>query len=83
MGRTATVRQLRNNFPAVKKLVEQEGEVIVTDQGEPKYRLTRYVRPRAIEAPVKDYLARLRRHQPKPLTPAAARALHDDNRGSR
>ena len=42
MAATASIRDLRNNFPRVKKLVEEEGEVVVTDQGTPKYRLTRY-----------------------------------------
>ena len=36
----ATIRDLRNHFPKVKKLVETEGEVIVTDKGAPKYKLT-------------------------------------------
>ena len=83
MAPTATVRDLRNHFPRVKKLVEQEGEVIVTEQGEPKYRLTRYGRRRpTLQAP-KDYLARLRRHQPRSMSAAAAKRLHDDARGDR
>ena len=28
---TTTIRELRNQFPKVKKMVETEGEVIVTD----------------------------------------------------
>ena len=81
---TATIRQLRNNFPAIKRLIEQEGEVVVTDQGTPKYRLVRYLpRPSKRVPASKDYLARLRRHQPKPLAPLAAQALHDENRGTR
>lgn len=38
----ATTRVLRNNFSKVKALVETEGEVVVTDNGEPKYKLTLY-----------------------------------------
>jgi antitoxin (DNA-binding transcriptional repressor) of toxin-antitoxin stability system len=81
---TTTVRQLRNDFPAIKRLIEREGEVVVTDRGTPKYRLVRYAprSPKHVAEP-KDYLARLRRHQPRPLTVEAARALHDDNRGAR
>ena len=56
MSARVTVRQLRNEFPKVK----------------------RRVKPGA-----KDYLARLRRHQPRPLSAALAEALHDENRGSR
>jgi antitoxin (DNA-binding transcriptional repressor) of toxin-antitoxin stability system len=84
MAATATVRDLRNRFPQVKKLVEQEGEVVVTEQGTPRYRLTRFSpadRKRA--APPKDYLKRLRRHQPRPISATAAKTLHDANRGER
>ncbi|MBI3490201.1 MAG: type II toxin-antitoxin system Phd/YefM family antitoxin [Acidobacteria bacterium] len=84
MSATATVRDLRNRFPQVRKLVELEGEVVVTEQGTPAYRLTRYSPPdRRKPAPPKDYLTRLRRHQPRPISAAAAKALHDANRGER
>ena len=82
MPTSATVRDLRNRFPEIKKLLEQEGEVIVTEQGTPKYRLTRYSQAND-PPPPKDYLKRLRRHQPRALSAAAARALHDANRGER
>jgi antitoxin (DNA-binding transcriptional repressor) of toxin-antitoxin stability system len=80
----ATVRELRNQFPKVRKLVEEQGEVVVTDQGEPRYRLVLYTP--AVSTRVKrrkDYLARLRRYQPRPLSAAASKALDDENRGSR
>ena len=84
MPAKATVRELRNHFPRVKKLVEEQGEVLVTDQGTPRYRLTLYT-PAVHEgtAPAKDYMARLRRHQPRPLTAAEAEALDEENRGPR
>ena len=84
MPAKATVRELRNHFPRVKKLVEEQGEVLVTDQGTPRYRLTLYT-PAANEgtAPAKDYMARLRRHQPRPLTAAEAEVLDEENRGAR
>ena len=81
---TATIRDLRNHFPRIRKLIEQEGEVVVTEQGTPAYRLTRCASPDMAKVPApKDYLARLRRHQPRPLSAAAAEALHDANRGER
>jgi len=84
MRATATVRDLRNRFPEIRKLIEREGEVVVTEQGTPKYRLTRYVpagrKPSAVP---KDYLSRLRRHQPRPISAAAAKSLHDASRGDR
>ena len=36
---TVTIRNLRNEFPKVKEVVEAEGEVIVTDNGRPVARL--------------------------------------------
>jgi len=84
MPARATVRELRNQFPKIKRLIEKEGEVIVTDQGTPRYRLSRYspAKPDAEPTP-KDYMARLRSHQPRPISRAAAAALHDLNRGDR
>ena len=84
MAATATVRDLRNHFPKVKKLVEEEGEVVVTEQGAAKYRLvlhTPAVRKGASRP--KDYLARMRRYQPHPLSRAEATALDEANRGAR
>jgi len=84
MPATATVRDLRNRFPHVKKLVEQEGEVVVTEQGTPTYRLTRYSQAgRRPPTPPKDYLQRLRRYQPRSIGTAAAKALQGANRGER
>jgi prevent-host-death family protein len=82
--KTTTIRDLRNHFPKVKEIVETEGEVIVTDKGQPKYKLTLYTpaSSRKTEG-TKDYMARLRRHQARPLRPAAAKSLHDENRGER
>ena len=84
MAATATVRDLRNHFPRVKKLIEEEGEVVVTDQGTPRFRLTLYTPANEKKIPPpEDYLARLRRHQPRPISAAAAAALHEANRGKR
>ena len=81
---TATVRDLRNHFPKVKEMVETEGEVIVTDKGQPKYKLTLYTAPqRRKPRPAKDYMSRLRQYQPRPISMAAAQSLDDENRGER
>ena len=81
---SATVRDLRNRFPRVKKLLDQEGEVLVTERGQVRYRLTPYSPTRRKQsAPPKDYLKRLRRCQPHPISAAAAQALHDANRAER
>ena len=80
---TATVRDLRNRFPRIRKLVETEGEVLLSERGEARYRLVLHtVRPRRAARPV-DYWARLNSYHPVPLTRAQSRALHDENRGDR
>lgn len=81
---TTTVRELRGSFPKVKKIVETEGAVIVSDHGKPKYLLTLYTPPPE-RAPHqrKDYMARLKKFQSRAMTPAAAKALHEENRGDR
>ncbi len=84
MAATATVRDLRNHFPQVKRLVEEQGEVVVTEQGMAKYRLVLHTPAVRKTAPGrKDYMARLRRHQPRPLSRAEATALDEANRGER
>jgi antitoxin (DNA-binding transcriptional repressor) of toxin-antitoxin stability system len=81
---TVTIRNLRNEFPKVKAVVEAEGEVIVTDNGQPRYKLVLYTpAPPAKRVRVKDYMARMRRHQHRPLSETAARSLHEENRGER
>jgi antitoxin (DNA-binding transcriptional repressor) of toxin-antitoxin stability system len=82
--KTATIRDLRNHFPKVKALVEAEGEVIVTDNGEPKYRLTLYTPDQPGKTRrAKDYMERLHRYQSRPISAAAAKSLDDANRGER
>ena len=84
MARTVTVRDLRNRFRAVKTLVEDEGEVVVTDNGTPRYKLTLYSPARTERTPPpKDYMARMRRYQPKPMSRRVARLIDDHNRGGR
>ena len=81
---TATVRDLRNHFAKVKKVVESEGEVIVTDKGKPKYRLALYSPKQSEKVKLgKDHLARMKRHQPHPIRTEAAKSLRDENRGDR
>ncbi len=84
MGSRASIRDLRNRFPKVRRLVESQGEVLLTDRGVPPYRLSRYSGARVVHEPApKDYLARMKRLQPSPMSAAAARALHEENRGGR
>jgi len=83
MKAMATIRELRNGFPEVRKRLEAEGEVLVTERGKPRYRLTLYEQlPKSVSADV-DYWARLNGYQPNPMTRAQSRKLHDENRGER
>jgi antitoxin (DNA-binding transcriptional repressor) of toxin-antitoxin stability system len=80
---TSSVRDLRNHFPKIRRLVEAEGEVLLTERGVPRYRLLPYS-PASSEAPAPvDYWARLNAYQPMALSEAEAQALDDDNRGDR
>lgn len=83
MTATASIRELRNRFPRIKKQLEAGAEVVLTERGKPRYRLSLYTEEPAVTPPPKNYLARLKRHQPRPLGKAASVALHEDNRGDR
>jgi len=81
--KTASIRDLRTHFPRIRKLLEQEGELIVTDRGRPVLLLRPYDkrdnrRPKPI-----DYYERLRRRMPRRLSDAAVRELDEANRGER
>jgi antitoxin (DNA-binding transcriptional repressor) of toxin-antitoxin stability system len=80
---TSSVRDLRNHFPRIRKLVEAEGEVLLTERGVPKYRLMPYSPDSAETHKPVDYWARLTSYQPVALSEAEARSLHDENRGDR
>lgn len=83
MAATATIRDLRNRFPKIRKIVEAEGEVVLTESGRSRYRLIPYVEPKKTTPPPVDYWARLTSLQPTPLTAAQAEKLHEENRGDR
>jgi antitoxin (DNA-binding transcriptional repressor) of toxin-antitoxin stability system len=83
MPMTATIRDLRNHFPKVRKLVESDGEVLLSERGKAKYRLTLHTPPSdKTPAPV-DYWARLTAYQPVAITAAQAQSLREENRGDR
>ncbi len=83
MSATTSIRDLRNHFPKVRKLLEAEGEVLLTEKGEPRYRLTAYSPPEATRPRPVDYWERLQSYQPDSLTQVQAESLHDENRGDR
>jgi hypothetical protein len=83
MPAIATIRDLRNRFSKIRKLVETEGEVLLSENGQTKYRLVLHTPSQRCTSQAKDCLARLKKFQPRPMTAAAAQSLHDENRGDR
>jgi antitoxin (DNA-binding transcriptional repressor) of toxin-antitoxin stability system len=83
MSRPATVRELRNRFTEIRRRLEAEGEVLVTERGKPRYRLILYTEPQKPATETFDYWGRLKSYQPRPMTKAQSRQLHAENRGER
>jgi antitoxin (DNA-binding transcriptional repressor) of toxin-antitoxin stability system len=82
-GNTATIRELRTDFRSVKRKIEQHGEIVITNYGEPAYML-RPMPPRpAPSVSRQDYVARLLKRQPKPISREAMRRLWEKERGDR
>ena len=80
---STSIRDLRNHFPKVRRMLEASGEVILTEKGKPRYRLPLlYAKWRGGAASC-GLRARLNSYQPKSLTDAQSRALEDENRGER
>ena len=81
MKTTASVRDLRNHFPKVRKIIEEEGEVLLTERGTAKYKLVPYSAPLKKTPPAIDYWARLNSYQPRQISAEESRTLDDENRG--
>lgn len=80
----ATVRDLRTRFPRIRRLLEEEGEIVVTEHGKPVIVLRPYD-PRAERSRPTDfdYYARLRRRMPKAISKRDRLALDEADRGER
>jgi antitoxin (DNA-binding transcriptional repressor) of toxin-antitoxin stability system len=77
---TAKIRQLRTDFRSVKRRIEQHGEVIVTDHGEPADVIRLLPAPAKERPPLPDYYARLRKRQPKALSAEDTRQFWEEER---
>ena len=77
---TTTIRELRTDFRAVKRKIEQHGELVITDRGEPAYLLKALPRPMKRPARMPDYYARVRKRQPMALTLEQTREFWDEER---
>jgi antitoxin (DNA-binding transcriptional repressor) of toxin-antitoxin stability system len=81
---TASIRELRTNFRSVKRKIEHYGEIVITDNGAPAYVIKPVpAQPAKARGEMPDYYARVKRRQPKPLTPAEARRFWEEERGER
>ncbi len=81
--KTASIRDLRTRFPEVRKLLEREGEVVVTERGKPVIVLRAYDAGAAAKRAPVDYLKRLRRRMPVGISRANRVALDEADRGER
>jgi antitoxin (DNA-binding transcriptional repressor) of toxin-antitoxin stability system len=80
-----TIRDLRTRFPAVRDVLEREGEVVVTERGRDAYLLRAVdVATVARSSPTRrDYFERVREIMPKPLTAAQSALIDGADRDER
>ena len=77
--KTASIRQLRQEFPKVRAAIAREGEVVVTERGQAAYVIKPYQMPKKKGKPERfDYYARLIKRMPKPISAVASRAMDAD-----
>lgn len=80
---TASIREIRTDFRSVKRKVESHGEVVITDNGVPRFLLKSLPPPPAKRGPLPDYMRRLAELRSRPLSAEQTRSLHEENRGDR
>ena len=78
---TATIRELRIDFRGVKRRIEEHGEVVITDRGEPAYVIKPLPSAPKKIAPLPRYYARLVKRQPKPLSAKGTLRFWEEERG--
>jgi antitoxin (DNA-binding transcriptional repressor) of toxin-antitoxin stability system len=80
-AKTATIRELRTDFRSVKRRIEEHGEVVITDHGEPAYVIKPLPPTPRRRSALPDYYARLQRRQRDPLSADATRQFWEEERG--
>ena len=78
--KTATIRELRTDFRSVKRRIEEHGEVVITDHGEPAYVIKSLPAVLKKTAPLPDYYAKLLRRQPIALSADETRKFWEEER---
>jgi antitoxin (DNA-binding transcriptional repressor) of toxin-antitoxin stability system len=77
---TATIRELRTDFRAVKRRIEQHGQVVITDHGQPAYIIQALPEEPKRKAPLPDHYARLLKRQSTALPADATRQFWEEER---
>lgn len=81
--KTATVRDLRNQFARLSRWIE-EGESVEITKGGRRFAVLTPIRPakvKAVKAP--DFMARLKGYMPEELPAGATQGIIDYDRGDR
>ena len=78
---TATIRELRTDFRAVRRRIEEHGEVIITNHGQPAYVIKSLPPVPKKKSPLPQYYARLLRRQPTALSIETTRQFWEEERG--
>ncbi len=81
--KTATVRDLRNQFGQLSRWIEEGESVEITKNGQPFATLTptRPVKAKKVKSP--DFIARLKGYMPDPLPLGHGQSVIDYDRGDR
>lgn len=78
---TATIRELRTDFRAFRRRLEEHGEVVVTDRSKPAFIIRSLPAIPRQHAPLPDYYSRLLKRQPTPLSADETRQFWEKERG--
>jgi prevent-host-death family protein len=81
--KTATVRDLRNQFPLVARWIEEGESVEITRSGKPFARLAPIAETPAREVVMPDFLARMRQDFPDAKGSSSLQSIVDYDRGDR
>ena len=81
--KTATVRDLRNQFARVSRWIEEGESVEITKDGRPFARLTPMppTKPKKVKMP--DFMARMKGYMNEPLPAGTTESIIDYDRGDR
>lgn len=79
--KTASIRDLRNEFPRVARWIEEGECVEITRSGKPFARLAPVLKTSPTSAPMPDFMDRLQKHFPSEMT--TPDSVVDYDRGDR